>query len=318
MDLLKYIKELLLLNDCVIIPEFGGFVTNYKSAGHKQSRFTPPQKTVTFNKKLNFNDGLFINYVARQEGIGYIQARKKVDTMVQELNYRLTDGEKINIPGIGDLRYDEFEHLIFNPHLQENINLNAYGLPVFHYESLFQKKHAGNIPTKSTTFNTSHVVFSQRLAKKVLIAVPVLLALALVPKKDSLTTQKSDLNPMSSITTVIENPKPIIVEEANIEVTEEIAPEVKKVETAVFHEEATSKVENKYHIIAGSFKNEKNASVFLQKLLDSGYDAQNIGVINGLNYISVNSFNNLEEAKAARDKYRQTYDGAGVWIYAKK
>ena len=95
MELLAYIKELLLLNDCVIIPGFGGFVTNYKQAGLNASNFTAPSKSVSFNKKLNFNDGLFINHVASELGINYIAARKKIDLMVQELNYRLTDGDRI-------------------------------------------------------------------------------------------------------------------------------------------------------------------------------------------------------------------------------
>ena len=54
----KHINELLYNHDCVIVPEFGGFVTNYASAKiHPvQHTFTPPSKNIVFNKNLKNND----------------------------------------------------------------------------------------------------------------------------------------------------------------------------------------------------------------------------------------------------------------------
>ena len=47
----KYISELLFLHDCVIIPEFGGFVGNNKSAVLNEITRTisPPSKEILFN-----------------------------------------------------------------------------------------------------------------------------------------------------------------------------------------------------------------------------------------------------------------------------
>ncbi|MBL7972118.1 MAG: SPOR domain-containing protein, partial [Prolixibacteraceae bacterium] len=77
MEINHYIKELLLLNDCVIIPEFGGFVANYKPATNENNRFFPPTKEIAFNNKLISNDGLLINHISQTEGISYFSARQK-------------------------------------------------------------------------------------------------------------------------------------------------------------------------------------------------------------------------------------------------
>ena len=55
----KYISELLFLHDCVIIPEFGGFVGNNKSAVLNEITRTisPPSKEILFNLNLQTNDG---------------------------------------------------------------------------------------------------------------------------------------------------------------------------------------------------------------------------------------------------------------------
>ncbi len=63
MEISQYIKELLILNDCVIIPEFGGFVANYKPATIENNQFFPPAKEIAFNNKLVSNDGLLIKHI---------------------------------------------------------------------------------------------------------------------------------------------------------------------------------------------------------------------------------------------------------------
>lgn len=303
MELLAYIKELLLLNDCVIIPGFGGFVTNYKPAGMRSAQFTPPAKSVSFNKKLNFNDGLFINHVASAEGINYIAAGKKVNLLVQELSYRLTDGEEISISGVGSLRYDDQENLIFAPALASNLNLDAFGLAPFSYETLFARNQAKkSVPQLQQ--DAVQVMFQRRTLKKVLVAVPLLLALAVTPLKNNKENLlKSDLANLTEMMTVQTPSKPVF--------EEEVAMAVEQIQ-----EEQV--VEHHYFMIGGSFKNEENADTFISQMKAKGYEAENLGVIKGLHYISLGSFSSLHEAKNARDEYKTKSPGSGVWIYVKK
>ena len=122
---------------------------------------------------LNFNDGLFINHVASQEGLNYIAARKKVDLLVQELNYRLTDGEEVAISGLGSLQYDEQQHLVFTPKIEGNLNIDAFGLTSFSYESLFARQIARKAISQENR-EAVEVIFQKRSLKKVLLAVPLL------------------------------------------------------------------------------------------------------------------------------------------------
>ena len=71
MNLASYINDLLYRYDCVIVPNFGGFITNKVSAkiNENTNSIYPPSKKISFNKHLNVNDGLLVNYVATSENI---------------------------------------------------------------------------------------------------------------------------------------------------------------------------------------------------------------------------------------------------------
>ena len=75
----SHISYLLHLNDCVIIPDFGGFVANYQSAKIDPvvNLMHPPKKHIVFNKSLQNNDGLLVNELASCEGISFKNAQKE-------------------------------------------------------------------------------------------------------------------------------------------------------------------------------------------------------------------------------------------------
>ena len=75
-----YISELLFLHDCVIVPEFGGFVGNKKSAQLNKTTgtLTPPSKQILFNTNLKINDGLLITHIVNKEGITQKIAKQNV------------------------------------------------------------------------------------------------------------------------------------------------------------------------------------------------------------------------------------------------
>ena len=83
-----YISELLYLHDCVIIPNFGGFVGNKKSAVLNKNTHTvlPPSKEILFNKNLKVNDGLLISHLANKEKISNDQAK----ILIKDFEYAYT------------------------------------------------------------------------------------------------------------------------------------------------------------------------------------------------------------------------------------
>ena len=61
-DLEKHIARLLLDNDCVIVPGFGGFMAHSIPAKYDEDTclFTPPIRIVGFNPQLTMNDSLLV------------------------------------------------------------------------------------------------------------------------------------------------------------------------------------------------------------------------------------------------------------------
>ena len=108
MLLQNYISSLLVEYDCVIIPDFGGFVANYASAKihPTQHTFEPPFKQIAFNKNLTTNDGLLANAVAIGQSITFVEASSWIEQEVLRIEIRLAKKEPIKLDNVGTLFYD--------------------------------------------------------------------------------------------------------------------------------------------------------------------------------------------------------------------
>lgn len=124
-----YIADLLKQHNCVIVPDFGGFVANYKSAVVDEFRkqIHPPSKTVLFNPQLTNNDGLLGNYVSQHQAIQYPEALSFVSKEVARWSTLFENNERIEIGEIGVL-YKERDKVHFEQSRDVNLLLQAYGL----------------------------------------------------------------------------------------------------------------------------------------------------------------------------------------------
>lgn len=301
MEISQYIKELLLLNDCVIIPEFGGFVANYKPATIENNQFFPPTKEIAFNNKLVSNDGLLINYISETEGTDYFSAKQKLDSFVEETMLNLERNRNVYFEGVGYLHYDSRENLQFEPQLKQNLLVDSYGLQNFSYEKLYQRQMPKPV-IKVEYREPIPVIFQQRKLKKLVIAIPLLIALALIPmKKNNEYLSKSDMGMWETL--MQSTPAaPAQVQEQNS--TENTAPVV-----------TAETVQLNYFIIGGSFKSEENANKYIQQLKGQGYNGQNLGVFNGLNRVAMKGFATMGEAQKELNSLLSKNPGSGVWIH---
>ena len=69
----ELIGNLLLRNNCVIVPSFGGFVAKQTSAtiDYKNGVMLPPRKSVLFNRQLVNSDGLLVSEYASANKVIY-------------------------------------------------------------------------------------------------------------------------------------------------------------------------------------------------------------------------------------------------------
>lgn len=128
-----YISDLLYSYDCVIVPDFGGFVANYSPAKIKeaQHQFLPPSKHVSFNKNLKNNDGLLTNHISQRREISFQEANQIIRAFVDQSLEGLKKGDKIKIDKIGTLYLDPEGNIQFNAAEHNDFLLDSFGLQSF-------------------------------------------------------------------------------------------------------------------------------------------------------------------------------------------
>ena len=130
----KIAKELLIDEDCVVIPEFGGFITHYKPALLEPNKniLLPPGKSVSFNAKLCKNDGLLAQNVASKTGLNYNDALRAIRQKVHSWEVELEKSGYLELEGLGSFILNEEENLVFEQFNETNFSNNAFGLTNVH------------------------------------------------------------------------------------------------------------------------------------------------------------------------------------------
>ena len=129
----RYISELLFDHDCVILPGFGGFLTNYSGARIHPIKhsFHPPARSIVFNANLRTNDGLLIDHIARAKKINYNEASALVKDYSASCLAELEAGNTIHFKHIGSCHLGKEKNLVFDPDTSSNYLADAFGLPSF-------------------------------------------------------------------------------------------------------------------------------------------------------------------------------------------
>jgi len=327
MDITFYLVELLRLHDCVIVPDLGGFVTNYRPAGMDlaSNSFSPPVKDIIFTSKLNKNDGLLVSYISETEGVGYLEARQIISEFVDEIWSKLENGEKIEFQNIGTLQFDRNEKLIFEPGLHENLLLDAYGLESFQFPQL---EHKEIITAKRIFVDKEAVrpIFSSRKVKALLVSTSIILALIWIPV--SKYSWNSNFNPQVSSATsipmsimgtplipaVIDS---VIVNKVALKVDSSTVSPMVVLATpapAPDSEPVIIKTNARYRVIGGYFKSQKNAENFLGKLKASGFKSEMKVLPNESFLVIVQSYTDKNEAAIALKGLREAEPQTGYFL----
>lgn len=124
-----YIEELLYRHQCVIIPDFGAFVSNRRAAEFTQNNtFSPPQKELTFNSRLTYNDGLVAKYISETENISYEEAQEYIKSVVEQWKEALATGQTITLDKIGSFHSGKDNNIVFEPAPKENFLTDSFGM----------------------------------------------------------------------------------------------------------------------------------------------------------------------------------------------
>lgn len=129
----QYIAELLYDYDCVIVPQLGGFVSNYRPAriDARKGLASPPGKDIRFNRNLTKNDGLLTSACADANGWSFEEAgtfvRKEVERTISQLN----EGAKVKLKKVGILYIDAQKNIRFEPDTTQSFLKQSFGFETF-------------------------------------------------------------------------------------------------------------------------------------------------------------------------------------------
>ena len=137
-ELAQHIEALLLENDCVIVPGFGGFVAHYTSATQvkEDDTFFPPIRTIGFNPQLKLNDGMIVQSYMTAYDTNFSDATRIVEKEVAKLYFLLHEEGKVEFENIGEIRYTVYDTYEFVPYDHKITTPYLYGLDSFEIKEL--------------------------------------------------------------------------------------------------------------------------------------------------------------------------------------
>lgn len=149
-ELAQHIEALLLENDCVIVPGFGGFVAHYSPATRvkEENIFLPPTRTIGFNPQLKLNDGVLVQSYMSAYDTSFADANRIVEKEVNEFIGLLHEEGKAHLDNIGEIHYNIYGNYEFVPYDYKITTPSLYGLDSFemHELSVLQQKEKVWVP----------------------------------------------------------------------------------------------------------------------------------------------------------------------------
>lgn len=304
-----YIAQLLYRYQCVTVPGFGAFLTEIQSAQINESAnsFSPPKKRIAFNTNLKNNDGLLANHIALAEKTSYEYAVSAIQYEVFNWKKTLEESQVLSVKNVGDLRLNADKNIVFTPYDQANYLTSSFGLSPFvsplvkrelfekEIEAIEEKATITLVPETRTanSYLKYAAIFVLGLGLAGAIAYPIY------------------QNQIASETILVETSVQKQVQHKIQEATFFIESPVPAVTLSVKSDKV---VKMPYHIMAGVYREEKNADKTLRILTRLGYDAKRIAPNkNGFYPVLYGSYATFAEAEKAKKEINEKHNPE-AWI----
>jgi len=149
----RHIVLLLLTNDCVIVPDFGGFIVHHIDAAYDEGQglYYPPRQSLGFNPQLKLNDSLLAYSYAEAYDMSFPEASERLAGDVERLVAEINDKGRYEIDDIGTIRLNSEGAYEFEPFESGVLTPSLYGLSSFGIEPVAAAKPAGIQAEKAAT-----------------------------------------------------------------------------------------------------------------------------------------------------------------------
>jgi cell division septation protein DedD len=326
MKIEKYISGLLYRYQCVSIPGFGAFLSEWQSAqiaeGHNS--FVPPKKVISFNSNIKTNDGLLANHIALQEKISYESALEKIQTQVVFWLEKLQNKEVLTLENIGEISSNSENNLVFKPNTSVNYLMDSFGLSGFNSPEIIRENQTQNVA--ETISIPQQVVENEILKEKVTEnETPVISIVQNKPNTNWLKYAAAAVLVLSTAGTYgykmyydyTIDQKTILVEKS---VQEKINQKLQEATFVLPNPMAAvdltleEKPNAKYHVVAGAYRSEQNAEKARKQLVSQGFEAHLLTKNKyGLIPVAFGSYSNLKEAQNLKLQIKAK-DSIDAWL----
>jgi len=281
----QLVLRLLQNQECVVIPSFGGFVVKTKSAhiDFDKGIASPPYKELSFNIKLNDNDGQLIKFCSSENHLSYLDSEELIKRDVDQWNQRISQGHRLHLEGIGFFWKDDEANLQFEQDRTFNLLLSSFGLELVEF-----------IPAAEKEMNIEPVALSskvkQRKVLKYAAAAAIILPIAFysywipakTPAVKSGLISYHDFNPLETSSEANYRFVPVSLKALkfpNLETPKNDAATLNETkEKRAANNAGEAPIEpvitpESLHIIAGCFNDVNNARKFHAYLKELSFDA---------------------------------------------
>lgn len=315
MDIQQSIEELLYRYNCVVLPEFGAFLTQTKSAviHETTNALYPPTKVVSFNEQLTSNDGLLVSYLAETEKVPYNDMLNDVVAIGKRWKNQLKQGERLGLTNIGELWMNSEGKIQFQPSYQVNYLTSSFGLSSFIATPIQReilKEEVVTLEEKIPFIFTPEQRKSTSIRPYLKYAAVVLLAASIgftgyrlyeENNASQFVQQKAQEKVSKSIQeATFFNKVPLELPSLTIEVLKK-NPSV-----------------GKHQIVAGAFRVQENADKKVLELREKGFNASYIGINKyGLHMVTYDSFDSVKDALQYLREIKRT-ESPEAWLLSSK
>ena len=309
MKIEHHISQLLYRYQCVTVPGFGAFLTEFQSAQLDESShsFYPPKKLISFNPFLKNNDGLLANHLAQAEKIAYETAVHAIQNEVSVWMNRIQEMGRISLKNIGEFTLNAERNIVFVPADQINYLKESFGLSPFMSPAVKREVYKNEVETIEEKAPIAFTPERRSGYKGLKYAAIFALSLGLT---GALGYKLYDnyLNQIAQETLLVQSNVQKKINQKIQEATFFIENPLPSVTLTVPNEKMP------YHVVAGVFRIESNADKAYNALLKLGFKAKRLPQNkHGLFPVLYGSFSNYAEAQATVKDIRKL-DNKDAWL----
>jgi hypothetical protein len=305
-----YIAQLLYRYQCVTVPGFGAFLTETQSAQLNESTntFSPPKKMISFNANLKNNDGLLANHIAQAEKTSYEYAVSAIQYEVFTWRKTLEEKNVFSLKNIGNLCLNADHNLVFIPYDETNYLSSSFGLAPFVSPLVKREIFEKQIEAIEEKETIEFVPETRTASPYLKYAAIFVLGLGLTGSVGYSIYQNQIASETMLVETAVQKQVQNKIQEATFFIKSPVPAVTLSVKSAV------TEVKMPYHIMAGVYREEKNAEKTFKQLTDLGYNARRIAPNkNGLFPVLYGSYSTFAEAQKAQSEIQKNHNPE-AWI----